>query len=321
MSRVCPIRFPRRRRAARTAAFVAAILAILVPGGQADAQQNLESFEIGLSTDRIAITSDFSGTRLVVFGALDNADARIRQQQRYDIVVAMIGPRRPVVVRRKERTLGIWINRGSEQFSAAPSSYALSSTRPLPDVAPEKLRVSLSIGISDLRLSAQRVSGIEQAGVAGRPDETRPAKGAPAATEPGEGLADTAVSEATPPDAAGMPASANRDDFAGALRRIRAQSGLYNQSFGTVRFVSPTLFRADLQLPADLPVGRHTVRAYLFRNGVFIRQSTETLLVVKAGFESYISDLAQHYALPYGVLAVALAIFTGWFGRVVFKRD
>ena len=318
MSRARPIHSSPRRGAARTAAFAAA-LAILVPCGRAEAQQNLESFEIGLFTDRIAITSDFSGTRLVVFGALDNADARIRQQQRYDIVVAMIGPRRPVVVRRKERTLGIWINRGSEEFSAAPSSYALAATRPLPDVAAQKLRVSLSIGIPDLRLSAQRISGLAPARVAGEAEEPRPAKGA--AADPAEGPAGLASPEAAQAGAAGAPTSVNRDDFAGALRRIRAQSGLYNQSFGTVRFVSPTLFRADLQLPADLPVGRHTVRAYLFRNGVFIRQSTESLLVVKAGFESYISDLAQHYALPYGFLAVALAIFTGWFGRVVFRRD
>ncbi|UIJ72719.1 TIGR02186 family protein [Aurantimonas sp. HBX-1] len=257
-----------------------AFMALLV--GPARAQLGQETFEIGLSTEQIGITSDFTGARLVVFGALDNADGRILREQRYDIVVALVGPRRPVVVREKERKLGIWINRGSESFEAPPSSYALASTRPLADIMSEANRVNLSIGIADLRLGGG---------------------GEPAADDD----AQTVV--------------ANRDEYATALRRIRENNGLYNQRFGAVQFVSPTLFRADLQLPAGLPTGEHTVRAYLFRQGVFIRGSTETLTVVKTGFESFISGFALEHGILYGIAAVILAIFTGWFGRILFKRD
>ena len=35
---------------------------------------NPESIQIGLSTDRISITSDFSGADLTIFGALGNSD-------------------------------------------------------------------------------------------------------------------------------------------------------------------------------------------------------------------------------------------------------
>ncbi|MEC5291236.1 TIGR02186 family protein [Aurantimonas sp. C2-6-R+9] len=278
------------------AAALAAVVALLVP---ARAQQ-VESFEIGLSTNEIAITSNFTGARLVVFGALDNADARLLRQQRYDIVVALVGPRRPVVVRKKERTLGIWINRGSETFNASPESYALASTRPLSDITRESLRVSLSLGIDDLRLNI-------------RDPET---VGAAIVTEP---VGQVIIGESAV-DGEGDPV-VNRDQYASALRRIRMESGLYNQSFGSVEFVSPTLFRADLRLPADLPVGRHTVRAYLFRSGVFIRGDSEALVVVKTGLESLIDDFATRYGFLYGLFAVALAIFTGWFGRIVFKRD
>jgi uncharacterized protein (TIGR02186 family) len=51
----------------------------------------------------------------------------------YDIVVTVRGPRRDLVVRRKERTLGVWINRESRTFPEAPSYLAVISTRP-PDV-------------------------------------------------------------------------------------------------------------------------------------------------------------------------------------------
>ncbi|WP_206455568.1 TIGR02186 family protein [Aurantimonas marina] len=284
------------RSCGRTAVALAVMMSLLGPGRA----QEVESFEIGLSTNEIAITSDFTGARLVVFGALDNADARLLRQQRYDIVVALVGPRRPVVVRKKERVLGIWINRGSETFNASPESYALASTRPLSDITRESLRVSLSLGIDDLRLNIRDPKTVAAATV----------------SEPvGQAIiAESAV------DGEGE-AVVNRDQYASALRRIRMGSGLYNQSFGSVEFVSPTLFRADLTLPADLPVGRHTVRAYLFRSGVFIRGDSEALVVVKTGLESLVDDFATRYGFLYGLFAVALAIFTGWFGRIVFKRD
>ena len=278
------------------------------------AQDGLETFEIGLSTDTISISSDFTGARLVVFGALDNADAKLLRQQRYDIVVVLVGPRSPAVVREKERTFGLWINRGSETFDAVPGSYALAATRPLADVARQELRQRLSLGIADLRLDGNAIAG---------------AFGKPAPETPEEAMGQVNVSlaerrakaaEDIGGKSAGRPA-VTVDDYAEALKRIRQAKGLYNQSVGAVQFVSPTLFRADLHLPADLPTGTHMARAYLFRSGVFIRESSEPLYVRKSGFESYIDDMATRHGVLYGIAAVLLAIFTGWFGRLVFKRD
>ena len=235
-----------------------------------------ETFEIGLSTEQIILASNFSGARLVVFGALDNADGRTLRQGGYDIIVALEGPKTPLVVREKERVLGLWVNRGSETFDSAPASYSLASTRRLDDIAPQKTMEQLSIGVENMRTDL--------------------------GAEPGT-------------------YSPNRDEYATALRRIRIDRGLYAESFGAVEFVSPTLFRADLALPADLPVGLHTARAFLFRNGVFLRERDEKLWVVKSGFETSVSNLAVRYGTLYGVFAVALAMVTGWLGRVIFKRD
>ncbi|MBO0904206.1 TIGR02186 family protein [Jiella sp. MQZ13P-4] len=280
-------------------------------------QEGNETFEIGLSTGTISITSDFTGARLVVFGALDNADPKLLRQQRYDIVVVLVGPRSPVVVREKERTFGLWINRGSETFDAVPGSYALAATRPLGDVARRELRERLSLGIEDLRLDRAPAAG--PPGTAADPalDDPDPAKGQ-ANVSLGERRARASVGGGPVPES---DENGPGGRYAEALKRIREAKGLYNQSVGTVQFVSPTLFRADLYLPADLPTGTHMARAYLFRSGVFIRESSEPLYVRKSGFESYIDDVATRYGVLYGIVAVLLAIFTGWFGRLVFKRD
>ena len=114
-------------------AILAALAMLLAAAAPAAAQSAAEGFEIGLSTDTITVGTNFGGSRLVVFGALDNADTRVLRQGRYDIVVVLEGPRRNVVVRQRDRVFGIWINRGSERFDNLPQSYALSSSRPLRD--------------------------------------------------------------------------------------------------------------------------------------------------------------------------------------------
>lgn len=107
-----------------------------------------ETIEIGLSTETIAIASNFSGTNLTIFGALDNADPMIRRQGRYDIIVVLEGPQRNLVVREKSRYLGVWVNADSETFLSVPLSYSLASTRQLQDITDEKTYRQLSLGVN-----------------------------------------------------------------------------------------------------------------------------------------------------------------------------
>ncbi|MER0238241.1 TIGR02186 family protein [Fulvimarina sp. MAC8] len=275
----------RRLTIARTALAALTLLMIgTVPGGQANAQQAVEeppeSFDIGLSSSTIGITSDFNGEDLTIFGALDNADARVRRQQRYDIVIALFGPREPIVVREKSRFFGIWINRESATISAAPATYSLASTRPLRDITSQRTRERLNLGIATLRL-----------------DGTMPKLGEE------------------------RPQYRPKQRFEEALRRIKTERSLYSESIGGVQFLGPSLFRADLRLPPDLPVGQHTARAYLFREGKVIKQTSRTLNVVKVGFQAQIDVFASNHGLIFGFFAVFVAIITGWLGRLMFKRD
>src|SRR3546814_17537799 len=68
------------------------------------------SSDLGTSTSEIAITSDFRGADLTVFGALTNADELFLAIGQYDVIVTLEGPRDYATVRKKERVLGIWMN-------------------------------------------------------------------------------------------------------------------------------------------------------------------------------------------------------------------
>ena len=90
---------------------------------------------------------------------------------------------------------------------------------------------------------------------------------------------------------------------------------------GGVEFLSQSLFRASLPLAPNVPVGTHKARAFLFRNGVFIKENSAQLAIVKSGFEQSIARNAVDHSFLYGIFAVALAMLTGWLGRMIFRKD
>jgi uncharacterized protein (TIGR02186 family) len=109
--------------------------------------------------------------------------------------------------------------------------------------------------------------------------------------------------------------------FSTALRDQKIASGLYREGVGDVRFLSQSLFKASLFLPADIPLGTHRARAFLFKNGVFVDEDSTGLYVEKDSFEQWLFNSAQQHGFFYGLAAVALAIFVGWAGRLLFRRD
>jgi hypothetical protein len=43
--------------------------------------------------------------------------------------------------------------------------------------------------------------------------------------------------------------------------------------------------------------------------------------IIKVGFEQFVATAAQDYGLLYGFTTAMMAIMTGWFAAVVFRRD
>jgi len=116
-------------------------------------------------------------------------------------------------------------------------------------------------------------------------------------------------------------ALADRDDFRRAFVRLREESGLYSEQETSILFLTDTMFRTNILLPANIPVGVYKVKSFLFFNGEVVARTEQSLAVAKTGFEEFTFRLAQDYALVYGLMAIALAMFTGWLAGVIFRRD
>ena len=111
------------------------------------------------------------------------------------------------------------------------------------------------------------------------------------------------------------------DPFRRAFVRLKQEHGLYVAREGAVTFLTPTLFRADVPVPANVPFGIYEIDVKLFADGAMIAQSTSALEVIKVGFEQFVADAARNHALLYGLATAMLALLTGWFASVVFRRD
>lgn len=91
-----------------------------------------ESVVLGLSQDEVAITTSFNGSEILVFGAIKRD--RPVPNGKLGVVVAIAGPPAPVLVRKKDRRYGIWVNTDAVEIEDAPSFYAVATNAPLDDV-------------------------------------------------------------------------------------------------------------------------------------------------------------------------------------------
>lgn len=111
------------------------------------------------------------------------------------------------------------------------------------------------------------------------------------------------------------------DAFRSAFVRLRTQRGLYRESTSAVTFLTPTLFRAGIPLPAEVPIGDYTVDIKLFAKGALVARSDTAFEIVKVGFEQFVANAAKQDSFLYGMATVMIALLSGWFASIVFRRD
>ncbi|MBB5073274.1 uncharacterized protein (TIGR02186 family) [Bartonella callosciuri] len=232
-----------------------------------------ETIQIIVTTSTITVDAHFDGRDLYIAGVLENIDPLYSQQGRYDIIVSLEGESRPMVMREKKRSAGVWINADALIFKNVPLFYSMVTTREIDDITSVEDYKRLGLGLSYLLLQT---------------DEQDQDK---------------------------------IQTFRDELIKLQKAKSLYNEEVGGVRFGSSTLFTAHFRLPANTPVGHYQARAYLFRDGQFIDSATKTLEIVKAHIAYTIFHAAHKRSLLYGIVAVIVAVSTGFLCRLMFRKD
>ncbi|MEO0938157.1 MAG: TIGR02186 family protein [Pseudomonadota bacterium] len=105
-----------------------------------------EEVVLGLSQDEVAITTSFDGSEILIFGAVKR-EAPIPDGPPLHVVMTISGPSEPVMVRRKDKRFGIWVNTDAVEVDLAPSFYAVVTSAPMQEAMrdTENLRYKVSI--------------------------------------------------------------------------------------------------------------------------------------------------------------------------------
>jgi uncharacterized protein (TIGR02186 family) len=109
-----------------------------------------EKVQSDISTREIAIQSNFTGIEILIFGSIDFSDSRTPGEGQYDVIAVVRGPSEPIVIRKKERVAGIWVNGPGKTYGDVPGFYAVLSTRPIRAIASDARLKELGIGLSEL---------------------------------------------------------------------------------------------------------------------------------------------------------------------------
>jgi uncharacterized protein (TIGR02186 family) len=111
------------------------------------------------------------------------------------------------------------------------------------------------------------------------------------------------------------------DAFRRAFVRLRAENGLYREETSAVTFLTPTLFRTGIPLPAEVPIGTYDIEIKLFSEGAMVAQTKTAFEIVKVGFEQFVATTARQDGFVYGLAVAFMALMSGWMASIVFRKD
>jgi uncharacterized protein (TIGR02186 family) len=121
----------------------------------------------------------------------------------------------------------------------------------------------------------------------------------------------------------GQPQALSTEDlkeFQQAIIRLKQKQGLYIQDNFRVAFIGKSLFRATIELPANVTVGPFDTRVYLFHDEKLLSQYSVRLNLEREGLERYLHRFAFGSPTLYGLVTVALAVVAGLVASTVFGR-
>ena len=256
-----------------------AMVAALAPRGA-----GAQGLVADISRHQIEISSRFTGTSLLLFGAVDWG--RLPEDERprgggspaftfrdHDIIVVVRGPALPYVVREKGEIGGVWVNREQAVLDRIPSFYALAATRPPAEILlPEEL-------------------------------ELHPL-----------GLDRIPITWSSPPP------PGREAEYRAAVLREFTRAGLYSERPRSLQVMGETLFRTEIYFPSHVPIGRYQAEVFLVRNGVVVSRQTALLTVDKIGLERAIHEFAHEAPAAYGLVAIMMAVGAGLIAGAVSRR-
>jgi uncharacterized protein (TIGR02186 family) len=108
--------------------------------------------------------------------------------------------------------------------------------------------------------------------------------------------------------------------FEDGLIDLRKRQQVYAEYPEGVEISEDVLYRARINIPAQVPVGTYTAETFLIQDGRIVAGAVREINIEKLGFERFVAEAAEHWSLAYGIVAVILSLLLGWGASALFNR-
>ncbi|MGE3746643.1 MAG: TIGR02186 family protein [Sphingomonadaceae bacterium] len=117
-----------------------------------------------------------------------------------------------------------------------------------------------------------------------------------------------------------LAAAEEQKRFETGLVDLKRRGGFYVESAKGVEITDDVLYRARIDVPARVPVGKYTAETYLIQDGRVLAVAVRKIEIDKSGFERFVAMAAQEHGFIYGLCAVAISLLFGWAASAIFRR-
>lgn len=118
----------------------------------------------------------------------------------------------------------------------------------------------------------------------------------------------------------GFETSQELNRFESGFIWLNQRKFLLSEEADAVSIREGVLYRATLDIPARVPVGRITAQTFLISNGEVVAVASREISVRKSGFERFVATAAQDYGFLYGLAAVLVSLLFGYLASLYFNR-
>ena len=119
--------------------FLLLVLSILASSVQAK-----DSIIGDLSSKNISINTTFTGSQITIFGSIKRSDNEAIIPS--DIIIEVLGPKSNLVIHKKKKVFGIWMNSNPTKITDSLSFYSLLYTKKPETILSNEEHIKTSIG-------------------------------------------------------------------------------------------------------------------------------------------------------------------------------
>ena len=108
--------------------------------------------------------------------------------------------------------------------------------------------------------------------------------------------------------------------FEKGLLDLRRGASLYSENPKGVEISEGVLYRAQIMIPSQVPVGTYTAETFLISDRRVVAAATREIEIGKSGFERYVALAARRHSVLYGLAAMLLSLGLGYAAAWAFSR-